>query len=97
MAAPLAMSKLNRRASMCVVELAERGARAAPSVFILGYLAEKNKAHPLQGLCDLDGVDDVVEWCMQVHDGDVQGVLLWEWSVLLLRRKAFERRARGAR
>jgi hypothetical protein len=26
----------------------------------------------------LDGVDDVVEWCAQIHDGDVQGVLLWE-------------------
>jgi hypothetical protein len=39
----------------------------------------------------------VVEWCAQVHDGDVRGVLLWEWSNLLLRKKAFEQRARGAR
>jgi hypothetical protein len=64
MATPLTMSKLNRRVSMCVVELAERGARAALGIFILGHLAEKNKARPLQGLGDLDGVDDVVEWCM---------------------------------
>jgi hypothetical protein len=61
MAAPLAMSKLNRRIFMCVVELAERGARATSDVFILGHLAEENKARPFQGLCDLDGVDDVVE------------------------------------
>jgi hypothetical protein len=39
----------------------------------------------------------VVEWCTQVHDGDIRGVLLWEWSVLLLWKKAFERRACGAR
>jgi hypothetical protein len=75
-AAPLVMSKLNRRVSMCVIELAERGAHAASGVFILGHLAEENKASPFQGLCDLDGVDDVVEWCAQVHDGDVRGVLL---------------------
>jgi hypothetical protein len=97
MAAPLAMSKLNRRVSMCVVELAEHGAHAAPGVFILGHLAEENKVRPFQGLCDLVGVDDMVEWCMQVQDGDVRGVLLWEWSILLLWKKAFERRARGAR
>jgi hypothetical protein len=78
MAAPLAMSDLNRRVSMCIVELTERGARAAPSVFILGHLAEENKAHPFQGLYDLDGVDDMVKWCTQVHDGDVRDVLLWE-------------------
>jgi hypothetical protein len=39
----------------------------------------------------------VVEWCAQVHDGDVRGVLLWERSILLLWKKAFERRARGGR
>jgi hypothetical protein len=38
----------------------------------------------------------MVERCVQVHDGDVRGVLLFERSVLLLQRKAFERRARGA-
>jgi hypothetical protein len=38
----------------------------------------------------------VVEWCAQVHDSDVRGVLLWERSVLLLWKKAFERRAHGA-
>jgi hypothetical protein len=43
----------------------------------------------------LDGVDDVVEWCTQVHHGDVRGI--WERSVLLPWRKAFEQRAHGAR
>jgi hypothetical protein len=76
MVAPLTMSKLVRCVSMRVVELAERGAHAASAVFILGHLAEEDEAHPLQGLCDLDGVDDVVEWCVQVHDGDVWGILL---------------------
>jgi hypothetical protein len=97
MAAPLAMSKLNRRVSMRDVELAEHGARSALGILVIGHLAEGNEAHPLQGFCNLDGVDDVVEWCVQVHHSDVRGVLLWEWSVLLLWRKAFERRARGAR
>jgi hypothetical protein len=78
MAAPLAMSRLIRRVSMCVVELAEHGARATPVDLILSHLAEENEARPLQGLRNLDGVDDVVEWCAQIHDGDVQGVLLWE-------------------
>jgi hypothetical protein len=96
MAMPLAMSKLIRRVSMRVVELAERGARATPVDLILSHLAEENEARPLQGLRNLDGVDDVVEWCTQVHHGDVQGVLLWEWSILLLWKKAFEWRARGA-
>jgi hypothetical protein len=82
---------------MHVVELAERGARTTPVDLILSHLAEEYEARPLQGLRNLDGVDDVVEWCTQVHHGDVWGVLLWEWSVLLLWRKAFERRARGAR
>jgi hypothetical protein len=75
-AAPLAMSKLVRCVSMRVVELAKHGAHAAPDDFVLGHLAEKNKACPLQGLCKLDGVDDVVEWCTQVHNGDVRGILL---------------------
>jgi hypothetical protein len=44
MAAPLVMSKLDRCVYMCVVELVERSARAAPGVFILGHLAEENKA-----------------------------------------------------
>jgi hypothetical protein len=76
MAAPLAMSKLIRRVSMRVVELAERGARATPVDLILGHLAEENKARLLQGLRNLDGVDDVVEWCAQIHDGDVRGILI---------------------
>jgi hypothetical protein len=63
MAAPLAMSELVRRISMRVVELAEHGAHAALGDFVLDHLAEKNKARSLQGLRNLDGVDDVVEWC----------------------------------
>jgi hypothetical protein len=93
MAALLAADKLVRR----VVELAERGARAMPGGLLLGHPAEENEARPLQGLRNLGGVDDAVEQCMQVHNGDVRGVLLWEWSILLLQRKVFERRARGAR
>jgi hypothetical protein len=97
MAALLAVDKLVRRVSMRIVELAERGAHAASGSLLLGRPAEENEACLLQGLRNLGGVDDVVERCTQVHDGDVRGVLLWEWSVLLLQRKAFERRARGAR
>jgi hypothetical protein len=97
MAAPLVMSKLVQRVSMCIVELVECGARATPDDLILSHLAEENEARLLQGLRNLDGVNDVVEWCAQIHDGDVRGVLLWEWSVLLLWKKAFKQRARGAR
>jgi hypothetical protein len=97
MAALLAANQLIRRVSMCIVELAERGAHATPDSLLLGRPAEENEARPLQGLRDPGGVDDVVERCTQVHDGDVRGVLLWERSVLLLQRKAFERRAHGAR
>jgi hypothetical protein len=82
---------------MHVVKLAERGARAASVDLVLSHLAEEDEARPLQGLGDPGGIDDAVEQCTQVHDGDVRGVLLWEWSVLLRRRKALERRARGAR
>jgi hypothetical protein len=63
MAALLAMSKLDRRVCMRVVGLTKRDAHTAPGVFILGHLAEENEERPFQGLCDLDGVDDVVEWC----------------------------------
>jgi hypothetical protein len=97
MAAPLAMSKLVWRTSMRIVELAERGAHATLVDLTLSYLAEKNEARLLQGFYNLDGVDDVVKWCVQIHDDDVRGVLLWERSVLLLWKKVFERRARGAR
>jgi hypothetical protein len=91
------MSKLGRCVSMHIIELAEHGARAAPVDLILSHLAKEDETRLLQGLGDPGGVDDAVEWYAQVHDGDVQGVLLWEWSILLLQRKAFERRARGAR
>jgi hypothetical protein len=46
MAAPLAMSKLNQRVSMRVIELTEHGARVASGVFILGHLAEEDEACP---------------------------------------------------
>jgi hypothetical protein len=82
---------------MRVIELVEHGAHAVSGVFILGHLVEEDEARLFQGLCNLDGVDNVVEWCAQVYDGDVRGVLLWERSVLLLWKKAFERWARGAR
>jgi hypothetical protein len=91
------MSKLGRCVSMHVVELAERGAHTAPVGLVLGHLAEEDEARPLQGLSDLGGVNDAVEWCVQVHHGDVRGFLLWERSILLLWKKAFGRRALGAR
>jgi hypothetical protein len=71
------------------VELTVRGAHAAPSIYILGHLVEEDEPRPFQGLRDLDRVDEVVEWCTQVHDSTVRGVLL-------LRQKAFKRQARGA-
>jgi hypothetical protein len=39
----------------------------------------------------------VVELCTQVHDGNSLCVLLWERIDFLLQKKAFKRRARGAR
>jgi hypothetical protein len=71
MAALLAADKLVRRISMHVVELAERGAHVASGRLLPGRPAEENEARPLQGLCDPGGVDDAVERCAQVHDGDV--------------------------
>jgi hypothetical protein len=58
-AAPRVMSKLDRCISMHVVELTERGARTTPIDLILSRLAEEYEARPLQGLRNLDGVDDV--------------------------------------
>jgi hypothetical protein len=97
MATPRVMSKLHRHASLRVVELAELGAHSVLGVLVLGHLAEENEARPLQGLGDPGGVHDAVEWCAQVHHGDVRGILLWERSILLLWKKAFGRRTRGAR
>jgi hypothetical protein len=71
MAALLAANKLVRHVSMCVIELAERGAHATLDSLLLGRPAKENEARPLQGLCDPGGVDDVVKRCAQVHDGDV--------------------------
>jgi hypothetical protein len=81
---------------MHIIELAERGARAAPVGLVLSHLAEEDKTRPLQGLGDPGGFDDAAEGCTQVHHGDVWGVLLWERSILLLWKKAFGRRALGA-
>jgi hypothetical protein len=61
---------------MHVVELAKRGACAAPVGLVLSYLAEEDETCPLQGLGDLGGVDDAAEGYAQVHHGDVRGVLL---------------------
>jgi hypothetical protein len=71
MDAPRAISQPGRRDTLRIVELTECGAHVAPDIFILGHLAEEDEMHPFQGLCDLDGVDDVVERCAQVHDSDV--------------------------
>jgi hypothetical protein len=90
------MSKLDRCTSLRVVKLAEHGACSALGVLVLGHLAEENEALPVQGLGDPGGVDDAVEWCAQVHHGDVRGILLWERSILLLWKKAFRRQACGA-
>jgi hypothetical protein len=76
MATPQVMSKLHRHASLCIVELTELGAHSVLGVLILGHLAEENKAHPLQGLGDPGGVDDAVEWFVQVYHEDIQGILL---------------------
>jgi hypothetical protein len=63
MAMPWVMSKLDRCASLRVMELMEHGARLVLGILVLGHLAEENKACPLQGLGDPGGVDDAVEWC----------------------------------
>jgi hypothetical protein len=63
---------------MHVIELAERGARAAPVGLVLSHLAKENEARPLQGLGDLGGIDDAVEGSAQVHHGDIRGVPLCE-------------------
>jgi hypothetical protein len=81
---------------MRIVELTERGARVAPVDLVLGHLAEEDETRPLQGLGDPGGVDDAVEGSAQVHHGDVRGVLLWGWNILLLWKKASGRRAFGA-
>jgi hypothetical protein len=91
------MSKLGRCVSMHVIELAERGARAALVGLILSHLAEEDETRPLQGLGNPGEVDDAAEGCAQVQHGDVRGILLWERSILLLRKKAFGRWALGAR
>jgi hypothetical protein len=61
-----------------VVELAERGARAASVGLVLSHLAKKNEARLFQGLGDPSGIDDAVEGNAQVHHGDVRGIPLWE-------------------
>jgi hypothetical protein len=70
------MSKFGRCVSMHVVELAERGARMVPVNLVLSHLAEEGEARLFQGLGDPGGVDDAIEWCAQVHHGNIRGVLL---------------------
>jgi hypothetical protein len=55
---------------MHVIELAERGARAALVDLVLSHLAEEDETRSLQGLGDPGGLDDAVERCAQVHDGN---------------------------
>jgi hypothetical protein len=77
-AATRVMGELGRCVSMHAVELAERGARAAPVGLVLSRLAEEGEMCPLQGLGNPSGIDDAVEGSAQVHHGDVRGVPLWE-------------------
>jgi hypothetical protein len=79
------------------IELIEHGVHTASGVIDVHRLSREGGASLLQVLGGPDGVDGLVEWCMQVHDSDVRGVLLWEWSNLLQWKKTFERRARSAR
>jgi hypothetical protein len=60
---PQAMSFSGQRSTLRIVELTERGTYAVPSVYVLGDLAEEDDVCLLQGLCDLDGVNDAAEWC----------------------------------
>jgi hypothetical protein len=57
------MSEIGRCNSMRVVELTERGARAASVDLVLCHLVEEDETCPLQGLGDPGGVDDAVERC----------------------------------
>jgi hypothetical protein len=56
---------------MRIIELVERGAHAVLGILILGHLVEDDEAHLLLGFGDLDGVDDMIERCTQVHDGNI--------------------------
>jgi hypothetical protein len=91
-----ATSFSSQRRTLHGVELMEHGTHAMLSVFDIGRFVEECDARLLQSLGGLDGVDGMVEWCVQVHNGDIQGVLRWERSSFLLWKKAFERRARRA-
>jgi hypothetical protein len=71
MATLLAADKFVQCISMRVIELEERGAHAAPGSLLLGRSAKENETRPLQGLRNSGGVDDAVERCVEVHDGDV--------------------------
>jgi hypothetical protein len=76
MAVSMAMNFSSQCGALCGIELIEHGTHAALGVLSIGRLAEEGDAHLLQGRCGLDGVDGVVEWCTQVHNSDVRGVLL---------------------
>jgi hypothetical protein len=79
------------------VVLAERGVHAPAGVIDVNRLSEEGNASLLQVLSDLGRISGEVEGRAQIHDGKVQDVPLWKQSVLLWQRRAFKRRARGAR
>jgi hypothetical protein len=58
-------------------ELTEYGVHTSSGVVDVHRLSQEGGAIPLQVLGGPDGADGLVEWCMQVDDSDVQGVLLW--------------------
>jgi hypothetical protein len=74
----------------------DHGIHTASGLIDVNRPSQEGDAGLLQGLNGLDRVDGTVEWCTQVHNGDVRGVLLWEQSHLLMWKKALEWRARGA-
>jgi hypothetical protein len=47
MVVPQFMSLSGQRSALCGIELTERGAHAAPGVFIIDHLAEEGDARPL--------------------------------------------------
>jgi hypothetical protein len=59
-----------QRGALHGVELVERGTHTMPVFFDVSHLPRR-VMRLLQVLGGLDGVDGGVEWCMQVHDGDV--------------------------
>jgi hypothetical protein len=71
MAVLMATNFSSQRGALHGVKLTKHGTHAAPGVLSIGRLAEEGDARPLQVRYGLDGVNGVVEWCAQVHDGDI--------------------------